>query len=41
MNFSTSVAGSVRVEIQDQGGGANPGYTLDDCSDISETISSG
>ena len=34
MNFSTSVAGSVRVEIQDQRGGAIPGYTLDDCSDI-------
>ena len=34
MNFSTSVAGSVRVEIQDAGGRPLPGYTLDDCPEI-------
>ena len=34
MNFSTSVAGSVRVEIQDAEGKPLPGYTLDDCPEI-------
>ena len=34
MNFSTSVAGSVRVEIQDAGGKPLAGYTLDDCPEI-------
>ena len=34
MNFSTSVAGSVRVEIQDVGGRPIPGYALADCPEI-------
>ena len=34
MNFSTSVAGSVRVEIQDAGGRPLPGYALADCPEI-------
>jgi hypothetical protein len=34
MNFATSAAGSVRVEIQDTGGKALPGFTLDDCPPI-------
>jgi hypothetical protein len=31
MNFSTSAAGSVRVEIQDGSGKSIPGFALDDC----------
>jgi hypothetical protein len=34
MNFSTSVAGSVRVELQDAGGSPLPGFTLEDCPEI-------
>jgi len=34
MNFSTSVAGSVRVEIQDADGKPIPGYGLKDCPEI-------
>jgi hypothetical protein len=34
LNFSTSAAGSVRVEIQDEAGRALPGYALEDCSVI-------
>lgn len=34
VNFSTSAAGSVRVEIQDSGGRAVPGFALDDCAAI-------
>jgi hypothetical protein len=34
MNFSTSIAGSVRVEIQDAGGTPLPGYGLEDCPEI-------
>ena len=34
MNFSTSVAGSVRVEIQDAGGSPLPGNRLEDCPEI-------
>lgn len=34
INFSTSAAGSVRVEIQDAEGKPIPGFTLDDCPDI-------
>ena len=34
MNFSTSVAGSVQVEIQDAGGTPLPGYGLEDCPEI-------
>ncbi|MCA9215430.1 MAG: hypothetical protein KDB27_20335 [Planctomycetales bacterium] len=31
LNFSTSAAGSIRVELQDANGNALPGFTLDDC----------
>jgi hypothetical protein len=34
LNLSTSAVGSVRVEIQDAGGAAVPGYALDDCPEI-------
>ena len=34
INYSTSAAGSVRVEIQDEAGSALPGYTLADCREI-------
>ena len=34
MNFSTSAAGSVRVEIQEPDGTPVEGYALDDCPDI-------
>ncbi|MBN2296407.1 MAG: DUF1559 domain-containing protein [Pirellulales bacterium] len=34
MNFSTSAAGSVRIEIQDAAGKPIPGFTLDDCPEI-------
>ena len=34
MNFSTSAAGSVRVEIQDEAGKPVEGFTLDDCPEI-------
>ncbi|MBP86601.1 MAG: hypothetical protein CMJ64_07795 [Planctomycetaceae bacterium] len=34
INFSTSAAGSVRVEIQDVNGEAIPGYALDDCIEL-------
>jgi hypothetical protein len=34
MNFSTSAAGSIRVEIQDAAGRALPGFALDDCPEI-------
>ncbi|OGD35510.1 MAG: hypothetical protein A2V45_05475 [Candidatus Aminicenantes bacterium RBG_19FT_COMBO_58_17] len=34
INFSTSAAGSVRVEIQDENGGAIKGLALDDCPEI-------
>jgi hypothetical protein len=34
INFSTSAAGSVRVEIQDAAGKPIPGFALDDCPDI-------
>ena len=33
MNFSTSAAGSVRVEIQDDTGKPVPGFTLADCNE--------
>lgn len=32
LNFSTSAAGDIRVEIQDAGGTPIPGFTLDDCA---------
>ena len=31
LNFATSAAGSLRVELQDARGKALPGYTLNDC----------
>lgn len=34
INFSTSAAGSVRVEIQDAAGQRIPGYTLADCPEV-------
>jgi hypothetical protein len=34
INYSTSAAGRVRVEIQDANGIPVPGYSLDDCPDI-------
>ena len=34
VNFSTSAAGSIRVEIQDSGGRPVPGFALDDCTAI-------
>ncbi len=34
INFSTSAAGSIRCEIQDEAGNPIPGYTLDDCDEL-------
>jgi hypothetical protein len=34
INFSSSAAGGIRVEIQDADGKALPGYTLDDCPPV-------
>jgi hypothetical protein len=34
INFSTSAAGSIRVEIQDKNGKAFPGFSFEDCPDI-------
>jgi hypothetical protein len=34
MNYSTSAAGSIRVEVQDQAGKPLEGLTLDDCPEI-------
>jgi hypothetical protein len=34
MNFATSAAGSIRVEIQDAAGRPIPGFALDDCPEI-------
>jgi len=34
INYSTSAAGSIRVEIQDQSGKPVPGFSLDDCKTI-------
>jgi hypothetical protein len=34
LNFATSAAGSVRVEIQDLDGQPLPGFALDDCPQI-------
>lgn len=34
INYATSAAGSVRVEIQDEAGNALPGYSLDECLEI-------
>ena len=39
INYSTSGAGSVRVEIQDRQGTPLPGYTLDDAAGhVGDTI---
>lgn len=34
LNFATSAAGDIRIEIQDADGAPLPGFTLDDCSPI-------
>lgn len=34
LNFSTSAAGSIRVEIQDAEGRPQPGYSLQDCHEV-------
>ena len=34
LNFATSAAGSLRVELQDARGKALPGYTLNDCDEL-------
>jgi hypothetical protein len=34
INYSTSAAGSIRVELQDAGGVPISGYTLDDCVEV-------
>ena len=34
LNFSTSAAGSIYIEIQDMDGNALPGYTIADCQEI-------
>jgi hypothetical protein len=34
LNFSTSAAGGIRVEIQDAGGQPLPGFALDDCPEV-------
>jgi hypothetical protein len=34
LNYATSAAGSVRVEVQDPEGHPIPGYTLDDCPEM-------
>jgi hypothetical protein len=40
LNFSTSAAGDIKVEILDEKGQPIPGYTIDDCSDVfGDTVS--
>ena len=34
LNYSTSAAGSIRVEIRDEAGKPIPGYALDDCREL-------
>jgi hypothetical protein len=34
LNFSTSAAGGIRVEIQDADGKPLPGFSLDDCAEV-------
>ena len=34
MNFSTSAAGNVRVELLDAAGKPYPGYALEDCDEL-------
>jgi len=34
LNFATSAAGSLQVELQDENGKPLPGYSLDDCEEL-------
>jgi hypothetical protein len=34
LNFATSAAGSIRIELQDENGKPLPGFVLDDCPPI-------
>ena len=34
INFATSAAGSLRVEVQDAGGKPADGFSIDDCDEI-------
>jgi len=34
INYSTSAVGSIKVEVQDEGGGAIPGYGLAEATEI-------
>jgi hypothetical protein len=34
MNFATSAAGSIRVEVQDEAGRALPGFAMEDCREL-------
>ena len=34
LNFSSSAGGSIRVEVQDEGGYAVPGFAMDDCHEL-------
>lgn len=34
LNFSTSAAGSIQIEIQDSEGNPIPGFSIDDCGDV-------
>lgn len=34
VNFATSIAGSIRIEIQDAEGNAIPGFTLEECAEL-------
>ena len=34
LNFATSAAGSLRVELQDEHGKPLPGFSLDDCEEL-------
>ncbi|HQS52945.1 MAG TPA: hypothetical protein PLN99_13720, partial [Daejeonella sp.] len=34
VNFATSVAGSIRIELQDVDGNAIPGFTLQECAEL-------
>jgi hypothetical protein len=34
LNFSTSAAGEIKVEIQDENGSVIPGFSADDCAII-------
>ena len=34
LNYSTSAAGQIRVEVQDEAGAALPGFRMQDCPEI-------